>query len=272
MVLIHSCWRTFHSSQNSVFALVYKCLRKQRVQYSMFAKGATLKGMSLDELKEHIPHKSKNNFTVVVEGNIGSGKTTLLQHFEHLSHCEVLSEPLDKWTNLRGHNPLGLLYQDPRRWSFSFNMYALLTRLKMHTKPHLSDRPVKMLERSLYSTHYCFVQNDYVNKTINEVEFAVFSEWFEQLVQTGNANVDLIVYLRASPENCFERLKKRCRKEEEGVPYALIESLHRLYDDWLLNRLSPVPAPVLLLDANYDLDTMKETYNSRRQEILCGFG
>lgn len=27
-----------------------------------------------------------------------------------------------------------MLYQDPKRWSFSFNMYAQLTRVQMHTK------------------------------------------------------------------------------------------------------------------------------------------
>lgn len=210
-----------------------------------------------------------HNITVAVEGNIGSGKSTLLQQFENLPHCEVVGEPVDQWTNLEGHNALGLLYENPDRWSFSFNMYAQLTRIDMHLKPH--TQPVKMLERSLYSTRYCFVQNDYLSKTINPFEFSIFSQWFDFLTSSGKANLDLIVYLRADPSTCYERLRKRSRKEEACVPMSLIESLHRLHDEWLLEKKYPVPAPVLVLDANHDLDTMKEVYKVRRHEILCGY-
>uniref|UniRef100_A0A0B6Z8N4 Deoxynucleoside kinase domain-containing protein n=1 Tax=Arion vulgaris TaxID=1028688 RepID=A0A0B6Z8N4_9EUPU len=211
---------------------------------------------------------NKAHFTIAVEGNIGSGKSTLLQHFENLSNCEVYEEPLDKWTNVKGHNALGLLYEDPQRWSFSFNMYAQLTRIQAHMKPH--TQAVKIMERSLYSTRYCFVQNDYICKTINGFEFAVLDQYFEYLVNSGRVNLDLIVYLRADPETCLERIKKRSRTEEAGVPLSFLQALHNLHDDWLIHKKYPVPAPVLVLDANYDLDKMKETYNSRSQEILFG--
>ncbi|GFS08871.1 thymidine kinase 2, mitochondrial [Elysia marginata] len=95
--------------------------------------------------------------------------------------------------------------------------------------------------------------------------------WFDFLTGSGKANLDLIVYLRADPATCYERLRKRSRKEEAGVPISLIESLHKLHDEWLLEKKYPVPAPVLVLDANHDLDTMKEVYNFKRQEILCGY-
>ena len=32
-----------------------------------------------------------------------------------------------------------LLYEDPKRWSFSFNMYAQLTQVQMHMKEHVSS-------------------------------------------------------------------------------------------------------------------------------------
>ncbi|KAH9498873.1 Thymidine kinase 2, mitochondrial [Bulinus truncatus] len=227
---------------------------------------------AIQDLQAHVFDKSKNDIIIAVEGNIGCGKTTLLQHFENMSFCEIIPEPLDKWTNVNGYNALGMLYQNPHRWSFAFNMYALWTRVEMHSKPHHPTRPVKMLERSLYSTRYCFVQNDLSSKIMNSFEFGAFDEWFNFVVKTGHAHVDLIVYLRASPENCFDRLRKRSRKEEADVPLDFIKSLHKLYDDWLLRKVSPVPAPVLLLDADNDLDTMKTIFNSRQQEILCGYG
>ncbi|GFN98393.1 thymidine kinase 2, mitochondrial [Plakobranchus ocellatus] len=224
---------------------------------------------NLEGVKQSSKLSPSKSITVAVEGNIGSGKSTLLKHFECMPYCEVVGEPLNQWTNLDGHNALGLLYENPDRWSFSFNMFAQLTRMDMHLKPN--TLPVKMLERSLYSTRYCFVQNDYLNKTINAFEYSVFTQWFDFLVRDGKADIDLIVYLRADPSICYERLKRRSRQEEVGVPMSLIESLHKLHDEWLLQKKFPVPAPVLVLDANNDLDAMKEVYNTRRQEILCGY-
>ncbi|XP_035824106.1 thymidine kinase 2, mitochondrial isoform X2 [Aplysia californica] len=229
-----------------------------------------MKGFNLDDLKQQLPLSfDKSTFTIAVEGNIGSGKSTLLQHFEDLSYTEIFCEPLDKWRNLKGHNALGLLYEDSERWSFSFNMYAMLTRIQQHMKPHTC--PVKLLERSLYSTRYCFVQNNYLDKTITPFEYTVLSQWFDYLVKSGRADVDLIVYLRADPETCYQRLKQRSRAEEATVPLSFLESLHNLHDSWLIDHIYPVPAPVLILDANYDLDRMKETYDLRRNEILCGY-
>ena len=42
-----------------------------------------------------------------VEGNIGCGKSTLLKYFEKYSNkVQTIREPIDKWTNLQGHNLL----------------------------------------------------------------------------------------------------------------------------------------------------------------------
>nr|CAD7568877.1 unnamed protein product [Timema californicum] len=45
-------------------------------------------------------------FTVFVEGNIGSGKTTLLNHFSQAEDVCLLSEPVELWRNVKGHNLL----------------------------------------------------------------------------------------------------------------------------------------------------------------------
>lgn len=43
---------------------------------------------------------------ICVEGNIASGKTTCLEYFSKTSSIEVLTEPISKWRDVRGHNPL----------------------------------------------------------------------------------------------------------------------------------------------------------------------
>lgn len=44
-------------------------------------------------------------FTIFVEGNIGSGKTTFLNHFSKYDAL-ILSEPVESWRNVCGHNML----------------------------------------------------------------------------------------------------------------------------------------------------------------------
>lgn len=96
-----------------------------------------------------ISKDSQRPFTVIVEGNIGSGKTTFLQHFNKFDDICVLAEPLELWRDCNGHNLLGLLYEDRKKWSFTFQSYVQLTMLEQHTK--VTDRPIKLMERSIYS-------------------------------------------------------------------------------------------------------------------------
>lgn len=217
-----------------------------------------------------LPLMPGKKYTVSIEGNIGCGKTTLLEYFKSSKVVEAIKEPVNQWTNVQGHNALQLLYDDPSRWSFSFNIYAQLTRVQMHMRPH--HKPVKMLERSLFSTRHCFVENDFRNQTINGLEYAILDEWYKYLTVMPGTGIDLIVYLRADPKTCYGRIMKRSRKEEAGVPYKLIEDLHNLHEDWLVKNIcgNKPPAPVLVLDANNEYNKMTEIYEERRSEILCG--
>lgn len=70
---------------------------------------------------------------ISIEGNIGSGKSTLLSIIrENFPEISILDEPLTEWQNVGEHkdiNLLGLYYQDPQRWGFTFQIYAFMSRL-----------------------------------------------------------------------------------------------------------------------------------------------
>uniref|UniRef100_A0ABM5EUQ5 Thymidine kinase 2, mitochondrial n=1 Tax=Pogona vitticeps TaxID=103695 RepID=A0ABM5EUQ5_9SAUR len=204
---------------------------------------------------------------ICIEGNIASGKTTCLNYFAKNTRIEVLTEPVSKWRNVRGHNPLGLMYQDATRWGITLQTYVQLTMLDQHTRPMIS--PVRMMERSIHSAKYIFVENLYRSGKMPEVDYVVLTEWFEWIIKNMNVSVDLIVYLQTSPERCFERLKRRCREEEKVIPMEYLESIHQLYEDWLIKQtLFKVPAPVLVLPADHDLQDMMEKYEENQDRIL----
>ncbi|XP_032891766.1 thymidine kinase 2, mitochondrial isoform X3 [Amblyraja radiata] len=177
---------------------------------------------------------------ICVEGNIASGKTTCLQYFAKYNNIEVLLEPVSKWRNLWNHNLLSLMYEDPSRWAITLQTYVQLTMLQQHSRPQTI--PVRMMERSIHSAKYVFVENHYKSSIMPPVDYAVLSEWFEWIVANHNIPVDLIVYLQTSPETCYRRLKYRCRSEETIIP--------------------------VVIPADLDLVEMQAVYEAHRERIL----
>jgi len=52
-----------------------------------------------------------------------------------------------------------MLYDDSKRWGFAFQANAQMTLAKLHNETTKS--PIKVMERSIYSARYCFVENFY---------------------------------------------------------------------------------------------------------------
>lgn len=73
------------------------------------------------------------------------------------------------------------------------------------------------MERSIFSGRHCFIENLHDEKKMTHSEYTVLCEWFDFLQKSPmfNLSVDLIVYLKTSPEVAFERVKRRARSEEK---------------------------------------------------------
>lgn len=215
--------------------------------------------------------KRNKSFTVCIEGNIGSGKTTFLEHFKKFSNIiETNGEPVQKWREFHGYNPLAQLYESPQRWCYTVQMFMLLTLMELHTKPQ--TKPVRMMERSVYSSRYCFVENQHKNKLMNEMEYLMLAKWFDWLMTVNDVKIDLIVYLRTDPETVFERVMARQRPEEKAIPLKLLQELHNYHEQWLIERKTfPVPAPILVVDANKDKASMLKTFKDIKSKVLFGY-
>ena len=73
-----------------------------------------------------------------IEGNIGSGKSTLLENLrKYYSNNEqviFLNEPVDDWAKIKdkdGTTILEKFYMDQEKYSFTFQMMAYISRLKI---------------------------------------------------------------------------------------------------------------------------------------------
>jgi len=231
-------------------------------------RGNRMPNISCDIPVSPIKQMKRNNqpFIVSIEGNIGAGKSTMLKFFEKYADVELIPEPVAQWCDVNGHNLLGKLYEDPKRWSFQFQSYVQLTRLQLLNKP--TNCTVKIIERSIQNNRYCFLENARKEGSLSGAELEVLFSWYDWLNSNIGLPLDLIVYLRTSPEVAYKRLQARGRKEEAGVPMKFIESLHQSYEDWLIHKTQgPLPAPVLILDADQGIDNMIKTYETYQDEI-----
>lgn len=129
-------------------------------------------------------------FTVFLEGNIGAGKTTFLNHFKKNSDVETFIEPIEKWSNVAGYNIFKLMYEESEKWAFPFQTYVTLTMLQTHTK-HTNKR-VKLMERSLYSAKYCFVEAMLNNNTLHKGMYNILQEWYTYIDNNIPIQADLI--------------------------------------------------------------------------------
>ena len=84
-----------------------------------------------------------------------------------------------------------------------------------------TNRPVKLMERSIYSAKYCFAENLRRNGLMAESEYQVLTSWFDHLVNSPELDlgVDLIVYLRTKPEIARERLLGRGFTDTPFLPF-----------------------------------------------------
>ncbi|XP_048461907.1 thymidine kinase 2, mitochondrial [Rhincodon typus] len=159
------------------------------------------------------------------------------------------------------------MYEDPSRWAITLQSYVQLTMLQQHILPqvHALNRKesVKMLMKKIT---FLFSLSSF---TMPAVDYAVLTEWFNWIVTNVNIPIDLIVYLQTAPETCHERLRIRCRNEEQVIPLEYLEALHQLHEDWLIRQTSfKVPAPVLVIPADHDVQMMLKQYEDHKEKIM----
>jgi len=202
---------------------------------------------------------------VALEGNTGCGKSTVLEFLSTLPAIEVRPEPVKVWQDFHGHNLLQMKYRDPQRWSFTFQTMVQLTRLQMYT-PSNNQRHIKVMERSLHSNRRCFLEVALQSGHLTETEYALSTDWFQFLETNFKIDLDLIIYLRTSPQIALERVKKRDRVEEREVTLEQLERCHNLHESWIMDHNCKFP--VAVVNANADVGQVNTSVASLLHSVF----
>lgn len=201
------------------------------------------------------------SFMYILEGNIGAGKSTFLKLIQRAEpSISVGFEPLADWQKqVVGQSLLASFYEQPHRWAYAMETFAMFSRAREHMKDQENDAPRRIIERSIYSGHYAFAVNSFRSGFMTPLEWLMYMTWFSFLIPGKCRPPHGFIYLRVSPHVAYERIKKRSRDGESLIPMSYLEQLHDCHEDFLVRKKDVleelVPVPVLILDCDQDFES-----------------
>lgn len=192
---------------------------------------------------------------IEINGNIGAGKTTFLNIMgKTFEDSTIVEEPVKEWketVDCNNENILHKFYKDPKRWAYSFQNIAYITRAKK-TEDAIRNSKSRyiFLDRSIKTDKYVFEKMLYDTGLISEIEHKMYNLWYDFYHNYVRKETDnIIIYLRCDPLVAYERIKKRNRIEEEDITLEYLTDIHRYHEEWLNNTSN-----VITIDCNKDFE------------------
>jgi deoxyadenosine/deoxycytidine kinase len=174
---------------------------------------------------------------ILLEGNIGAGKSTMGRTLKASGLFDFIEEPVEAWQEGFAANLLDAFYSDMKRWAFTFQITAFITRAKTWKEVLARTNHTRVvLERSIFTDRYVFATNSHRLGGMTDAEWQVYCGLWEFLVSNYCVEPDCILYYRTPAEVCVERMKARGRSEEAGVSLEYLQQLESLHDQWLLEH------------------------------------
>ena len=201
-----------------------------------------------------------------IDGNIGSGKSTLYKdlqsHYENNADICFVPEPVDDWTHIvDGDNVpiLTNLYKNTKKYAFRFQMMAYISRLHLlRQKVKENKYRIIISERSVQTDRNVFAKMLFDDGMIEHDEYQIYNKWFDEFLD--DMYLGGIIYVKADPEICSDRVKIRAR-EGETIPLEYLQKCHKYHEEWLETSTDK-----LVIEANVDT-SIKENACIREQWI-----
>ena len=201
---------------------------------------------------------------VSIEGNIGSGKSTLLKRLRELEPSwTFVDEPVDSWLTIRNENGESLLevfYKDIKRWAYTFQNAAVLSRGQMVQKAveewkgtytrmmeelaeHYHNTVVSqpkplvpshiiLMERCVETDRNVFAKMLKADGKMDGIEWILYEKWYDFI--TGMVpKINAFIWVDTEAKTCYERIKMRAREGEDDIPLEYLQNLEKVHKEWL---------------------------------------
>ena len=159
---------------------------------------------------------------IAILGNIGSGKTELANELSTLLSWKKAEEPVQQWID---SGFLAEYYNDIKRYAFSFQIYAFITRLMCYERTRLGE---SCIMDSHVLTDKALMRAQVKLGLLTDKE----AEWYESIYNDcmhlvrDQAKPDIIIYLQCSPQVCHQRMQERNRIEEKQISIEYLTILN----------------------------------------------
>lgn len=215
-----------------------------------------------------------------IDGNIGAGKSTFLNQLKkQFPNWHFIDEPVDTWTkfvNEDNESLLEVFYKDRKRWSYTFQNCAFLTRVRSMTKaikdwkkdcatePKEMNNDIFVTERSVATDFNVFAKMLRQEGSLNKMEWDMYKQWYHYLYT--DCKISGIIYITCNPEKCDERIKIRGRAGED-IPQEYLNRLHSAHEEWINNT----DIPVFKIDTentDFTKDDMDEIFKDINKQLM----
>ena len=161
---------------------------------------------------------TENNY-IVIEGLIGVGKTPLAKLLAERLEARLILEDTE------GNPFLQEFYKDKHRYAFQTQIFFLLSRFKQQQE---------LLEYDLFTqrivSDYLFAKDKiFASVVLDEREFHLYQK-LVFLLEKNIPKPDLVIYLQATPEKLFKKIKEQGREWEKDIELAYLLDLSEAYN------------------------------------------
>ena len=172
--------------------------------------------------------------TIIIEGPIGVGKTSLTKKIANNYTFTSLLEAADE-------NPfLQRFYKDSEKFAFPTQLFFLFQRLEQIQKYAQRD----LFTENIISDFMLEKDPIFASLTLNDDELFLYQKIFHS--QTSQLPIpDLVIYLQASPELLFKRIKKRGSLMETNISIEYLQKLCSAYNKFFYQYSL---APMLIIN------------------------
>ena len=112
---------------------------------------------------------------------------------------------------------------------------------------------------------------------VENMEYSIYNKWYDEFIK--EYRVDAVIYMDSDPEVCLERIAKRSRTGEAGIPLEYLGKCRDYHSKWLLHATNNsvildeyvemhqidhegATYPVLHINSNTDTEYEPDNYES----------
>ncbi len=199
---------------------------------------------------------------ILVHGTIASGKSTFLDglpikisgHGPLEGTVLKYNTPFDLWRNHFGVNILDLMYYNPAKYMYDFQLVTISHYIKIYTEimkhamlhKRSSEVFFYFVEDSHYTSCFIYAYDAFLNGFLSEPEFLILAHLFdlcEHIIKKIKAYVDVrVVHIQAPLDFCYNNKVKRARPEERDLTLTALSRLNHslLLSNMDTNKVEPV--------------------------------